>query len=157
VPLDKNGQATIEASTGVAGAFTVDVSYAGDANFNASAGKVNQQVNKAATTIVLTSSPNPAAAGQPVTLTALVTPEPPGAGEATGTVQFSQNGQAIGAPVPLDEAGRALVVTSSLTAEAHNISATYSGDEGYGTRRANAIRRQCCWPRAARAQRRPAP
>lgn len=50
----------------------------------------------------------------------------------TGTVQFSQNGQPIGAQVPLDEAGRAILVTSSLTTGAHTISATYSGDEGYG-------------------------
>jgi uncharacterized repeat protein (TIGR01451 family) len=49
-------------------------------------------VSQAATTTVVTSNHNPSVFGQPVTLTATVTANPPGAGTPTGTVQFFRRG-----------------------------------------------------------------
>jgi len=71
--------------------------------------------------ITLSTSANPAMYGQPVTFTATVT-----AG-ATGTVTFSRNGAALGAPVAIS-GGQAQFTTSGLAAGAFTVTAVYSGD-----------------------------
>ncbi len=69
---------------------------------------------------VLTVSPNPAAPGQTVTLTATVTPG------ATGTVTFFDGTASLGmAPVV---SGLASIQTSSLASGPHSLTAVYSGD-----------------------------
>jgi hypothetical protein len=76
----------------------------------------------APTTTALTSSVNPSTLGQSVTLTATVTGSSP-----TGTVQFVDGSTNLGAPVAL-VGNVATLVTSSLTAGSHSITAVYSGD-----------------------------
>ncbi|MEP7339275.1 MAG: proprotein convertase P-domain-containing protein, partial [Acidobacteriota bacterium] len=56
---------------------------------------------KANTITTITSSANPSIVGQAVTFTATVAP----AGAATGTVQFKDNGNALGAPVAVSASG----------------------------------------------------
>ena len=64
--------------------------YSGDTVFAPNGAVLVQQVNKAATTTTITSSSfNPSVAGQPVTFTATVSANPPGAGTPTGAVAFS--------------------------------------------------------------------
>lgn len=80
-------------------------------------------VGPGATTTSLGSSLNPSVVGQSVTLTATVSGTAP-----TGTVQFSEGGVNMGAPVALSGGGTATLVTSTLAQGSHSIIATYSGD-----------------------------
>jgi autotransporter-associated beta strand protein len=82
-------------------------------------------VSPAAATTTLTTSASPATYGDPVTLTATVVPEPDG-----GAVQFHDNAVALGSPVPLS-GGQAQLVTGSLAAGSHSITATYSGSANF--------------------------
>jgi hypothetical protein len=102
--------------------------YAGDATFVASTSAVLKQiVGKAATTTVLTSSPNPSSPGQAVTFTATVTS---GTGTPTGSVTFAADGATI-ASTPLS-GGVAILTTSALTVS-HTITATYNGSTNFAT------------------------
>lgn len=74
-----------------------------------------------ATTTVLSSSANPATAGQSVTSTATVTGESP-----TGTVVFSDNGTTLGSANVTS--ATASYTTSSLSVGTHPITASYGGD-----------------------------
>src|SRR5436189_8151 len=78
--------------------------------------------NKAATTTTVTSSLNPSDFGQNVTFTATVT----GVATPTGTVQFKDNGNNLGAAVTLNASGVVQLTTSTLTAGTHTITAVYS-------------------------------
>jgi uncharacterized protein YjdB len=72
-------------------------------------------------TLTLAATPNPGTLGQPVTLTAAITPT-----NATGTVTFYDNNAVIGtAPVV---SGIAAFTTSSLAANRHVMVAGYLGD-----------------------------
>jgi hypothetical protein len=75
------------------------------------------------TTTVLTASPNPATAGQTVTLTATVTD---GGSTPTGSVQFSVGGTAIGTPVTLNSSGVATTTTTFAAAGTESLSAAYT-------------------------------
>jgi hypothetical protein len=79
-----------------------------------------------------------------VTFTASIVLSVPG-GTATGTVQFSDNGTPLGAPVPVSGTGptfTAELTTSTLTVGDHTITAAYSGDANVTarTRRPTATR-----------------
>ncbi len=82
---------------------------------------------KANTLTTIASSANPSIVGQAVTLTATVAP----AGAATGTVQFKDNGVALGAPVAVSAGGTASITTSALAQGIHPITADYSGDANF--------------------------
>ncbi|MEV7281491.1 Ig-like domain-containing protein [Streptomyces sp. NPDC093111] len=72
------------------------------------------------TTSLAVSPAGPVVEATPVTLTANVGP----AG-ATGTVQFRDNGTALGAPVPV-AGGRATLTTSALTRGGHTLTAAFT-------------------------------
>ena len=76
----------------------------------------------ALSTTAVTSDGTPVVAGTAVTLKATVS----GAGAPEGDVQFYDDGTPLGAPVTLS-AGVAKLVTSSLAAGSHPITATYAG------------------------------
>jgi hypothetical protein len=94
------------------------------AHYNSAAGTVSVTVTRAATSAALNAAPNPATLGQPVLLTATVTP----AG-GTGTVTFMDGGTTLGTG-PLS-GGTATLSTSALTAGSHSLSAVYAGDANY--------------------------
>jgi hypothetical protein len=75
------------------------------------------------TTTTLTASPNPAVAGQTVTLTATVTD---GGSTPTGSVQFSVGGTAINTPVTLNGSGVATTTTSFAAPGTESLLATYT-------------------------------
>jgi CSLREA domain-containing protein len=119
-------------STLIAGNHTITVDYTGDFQFNASSGTLSggQQVNKKATTTVVTSSPNPSNINQNVTLTATVSSVFPGT--PTGTVQFKEGASNIGAAQTLNGSGVATVITSFSTSGNHApITGDYSGDAAF--------------------------
>jgi len=87
-----------------------------------------------ATATALTSNLNPSTAGANVTFTATVTCSPtacaasPNPGPPTaGTVQFKDNGVALGSPVNINGSGVATYSTTTLAVGTHPITAVYSG------------------------------
>jgi Family of unknown function (DUF6288)/PA14 domain/Bacterial Ig-like domain (group 3)/YDG domain/Bacterial Ig domain/HEAT repeats len=117
-----------------AGSTTITASQPGDTNYNAAV-PVPQTltVDLAASVTTLSTSGSPSTYGEPVTLTASVEPA-----SGSGTVQFHQNAVALGGPVPLI-GGQAQLVTSSLAAGTHSITATYSGSTNYNGSTATAM------------------
>ena len=99
--------------------------------FKVSSGVVNTQINRAATTTTLTVSPNPATPGATISYEAVVGIVAPGDVDTTGTLQFTIDGVAVGAPTALGNG--TIGVRGSLTAPPGNrtyvVGVSYSGDE----------------------------
>jgi len=137
--------ATFSTSSLSVGSHTITATYSGDANYSSSSATggqaVSQQVNQAGTNTDLTSDINPTFYGQPVTFTATVSANTPGAGTPTGTVQFQEDGTALGAPQPLSN-GVATLTTSSLSVGSHRILAVYSGDSNFTDSTSGALTQQ---------------
>ena len=126
------GVATFTTSALAVGNHTITTSYGGDGNFNGSTGSLTgnpQVVNKADTSITVTSSLNPSTFGQSVTFTATVSAVAPGAGTPTGTVTFLDGGSPIGTGTL--SGGIATFTTSALTAGNHTITTSYGGDGNF--------------------------
>jgi hypothetical protein len=119
--------AVLALSTLPVGTHSVTAVYSGDNNNpGATSAVLIQTVNKASSSVALSSSANPATAGQTLTVTATVTP-----GTATGTVQFLDGATVLGtSPVA---GGVATLSLSTLSADTHAITAVYSGDGTYLT------------------------
>jgi uncharacterized protein YhjY with autotransporter beta-barrel domain len=118
------GVATFTINSLAPGSHTITASYPGDANNNsAAASAITQNVNRANTTLSVSSSLNPSTVGQSVTFTATVS----GGSNPTGTVSFSDNGAPIGSGTVA--AGVATFTTNSLPVGAgQTITASYTGD-----------------------------
>jgi hypothetical protein len=123
-----------------AGYHTVTAAYQGDPHYSPSSSLALQQlVNQDGTTTALNASANPALAGQPLTLTATVTPAVPGFGPPTGTVLFMDGAATIGSGAL--NGGIATFTTAALSAAgssptgqgagAHFLSALYMGDKNF--------------------------
>lgn len=131
IPLGAGDNATLTVSNLSTGNHDVEAVYNGTANFaSSSSAIVSHGVNRADTTLDLTSSSNPAFSGAPITYTAVVAPVAPGAGTINGTVQFAVDGVNLGAPVPV-VGGQAVSPVSTQQVGSHNITANYSGDANF--------------------------
>lgn len=75
--------------------------------------------------VTLSASPNPATLGQPVSLTAAISPTP--TGSALGTVTFF-NGSTVLGTGNVNASGIAMLVANGLPPGALNLTATYSGN-----------------------------
>ncbi|WP_246531409.1 Ig-like domain-containing protein [Streptomyces bathyalis] len=128
--LDSNGVARVTNSGLHAGSYTITATYGGDSDFNPSTGSDTQTVDRAPTTTVAASLPDPSVFGQEVAFTATVTALPPGAGTPTGSVTFTESGGGT-AIVPLDASGVATLTTDALTPGTYSGTATYSGDADF--------------------------
>jgi hypothetical protein len=121
VPLSQ-GAASFTTSSLPVGTNSIQASYAGDTMWSGSVSNTfKQRVNPATTTSTVTSSLNPAMAGQAVTFTATVTSS---AGKPTGSVTFEGNGATLGT-VTLS-GGVAKLTTSTLHTGTINISVQYT-------------------------------
>jgi hypothetical protein len=120
---------------------TLVATYAGDGDFESSSTDEGSphEVDKANTTTALASIHNPSVHGQSVTFTATVTASAPGAGGPSGTVQFTLDGDDLGAPVALDGSGQATTSTSALTTASHSITAVYSADGDFNASTSDAL------------------
>jgi hypothetical protein len=88
----------------------------------------------ATSTALTTSPPSPVAKGNPVTLTATVTPA-----AATGTVQFKDGTNPIGDPMTVSN-GKASVSTSTLAVGSHQLTAVFtSTNAAYGPSTSPAV------------------
>jgi uncharacterized repeat protein (TIGR01451 family) len=130
------GVATLPTGALTGGPHAITAVYGGDGNFSGNISPMlTQTVNvTSATTASLASSVNPSAPGQAVTFTARVTSA---GGIPTGLVTFSDGGTAIGSG-PL-AGGAATLTTASLTAGAHNITASYGGAAGFAASTSSAL------------------
>jgi hypothetical protein len=90
----------------------------------------------APTTTALTALPNPATAGQTVTLSATVTSST--AGSITGTVTFLDGSTSIGMR-NVGAGGVATLQTSTLSVATHSITAKYGGDANFATSTSTAV------------------
>jgi FtsP/CotA-like multicopper oxidase with cupredoxin domain len=129
VALDANGTATFSTSTLAVGNSLITADYGGDANFVPSSGSITQTVNKARSSVSVTSSDPLSEVTRPVTFTATVTPS-----TARGTVLFTFDRglpSATTRTAPVGGSGVATLVLSTLVLGTHTVDATYSGDGSY--------------------------
>jgi hypothetical protein len=132
-----NGAAAFTVTTLAAGTHSVTASYAGDAaDGTSTSGAVSIQVNAAgglqATTTTLAASAATAVSGQPITLTAAVSPA-----SATGTITFLDGGTSIGSASLT--AGKGMLALSTLSVGSHSLSAAYSGDAADSASNSNGV------------------
>ncbi|WP_460972857.1 beta strand repeat-containing protein, partial [Prescottella soli] len=124
--INAAGVGTFAWTPATAGARSLSAKFAGTAVANSSQSAAqNVQVNAPAGTSVALSVPGTALTGAPVTLTANVAPQ-----NATGTVQFKDNGTSIGSPVPVSN-GQASVQHTFTTSGAHSITADFTAGSGF--------------------------
>jgi uncharacterized repeat protein (TIGR03803 family) len=122
-----SGVASFTTATMGAGTKSITAVYAGNGSFAGSTSSVlSQVVDKAMSTVMLTSSQNPSTLGQAVTFTATVTQF---SGTPTGSVTFREGSTVLG-KVKLT-GGVAAFTTSSLTSGEHKITATYGGSANF--------------------------
>lgn len=114
------------------GAKTINASYPGDGNFNASSDNEPHTVNKSGTTTTITSdSPDPSGVGAAVTVGWTVVPSGAGGGTPTGTVTVtvSGSGDTCNAPV----ATGSCQLTISTVGSSKTITASYGGDANFNS------------------------
>ncbi|MGW2332007.1 Ig-like domain repeat protein, partial [Streptomyces sp. NPDC001700] len=109
--------------------YTITAEYSGDADYAPSEDTIVHTVDPAETVTRVTSSANPSAVGQSVTMIARVSPTPPGAGAPTGTVTFDFGDGSPPVTVPVS-GGRALAshAYTSTAGSPYTVTASYSGD-----------------------------
>jgi Bacterial Ig-like domain (group 3) len=124
------GIATFTTSSLPTGMLSSTAVFSGNSGF-AGATSTAQSVTVNAltvTTTTLTVAPNPATAGQLVTLTATVTPAPTGA--PAGLVTFKKGVTVLGTGT-LNASGVATFTTSSLPVGTYGLTASYPGNAGF--------------------------
>ena len=130
--LNGVGSATFSTSSLPAGIYSLTAQYSGDARNQSSASQaVVVTVTSStlpATTTLLQVTPNPVTAGKMVTLTAAVRSKS-GGRAPTGTVTFLSGSRYFGSGT-LNQAGNAVLLTDTLPAGWHHLSARYNGDSG---------------------------
>jgi hypothetical protein len=136
-----SGKATYATSALAVGVHDIDALYSGDANFAASTSNVVtvtiNSTTPVATTTSLTASASSALVGTSLTFSSKVTPAS-GSTIPFGTVVFLDSGNAIGVE-NLDATGSTSLITSSLLAGAHSITAQYPGNSSFGASTSSAI------------------
>lgn len=124
VPLT-SGSAVFTTAALAVTTHSITATYSGNATYPPSSASLTQVVAQDGTTLSLTSSANPAAINQQVTVVATLNGQD--AASATGTVSFAQNGLSLGSPVSI-VAGQASIAITLSNSGSSTISAVYSGD-----------------------------
>jgi large repetitive protein len=121
-----------------AGSHNIGAFYSGDATFAGSvATAVPETVTQASDTLNLTTNaPANPAYGQPIVLTATLTPTAPGGGTGSGIVQFLDGGTVIAQAFVQSRGpnqGKAVATVSNLSigGSPHNLTANYLGNTDY--------------------------
>ncbi len=125
--LDGNGNSTFVSSTLSVGDHTLTAAYPGDVNHTRSQSTtVAEHISANTSAITLTSSKNPATAGDVVAFSVAVTGSGPQPG---GTVQMTDGSLPLGPKLTLDSNGLASYTPSTpLSAGLHSLTAVYSPD-----------------------------
>jgi len=127
-----NGTATFNTSALTVGTHTlITAEFLGDDNFTGStSADLFQRVNQASTNTSISPSTTSTIYGQPITFTATVGAVAPGAGTATGTVEFFDGTTEIGTGT-LDNTATTTFTTTTLPAGSNAITAQYLGDANF--------------------------
>jgi sugar lactone lactonase YvrE len=130
--VNSSGVATFSTSSLPVGADSLTAVYSGNDNFATSTSSVYTETINALTitTTALGAAPNPATAGQSVTLTATVSPAP--TGSALGTVSFYDGTTLLGSG-NVNSSGVATFSLTTLPAGADSLTAVYSGNVAFAT------------------------
>jgi large repetitive protein len=126
--LNSSGAASFIMPLLPVGTHNITATFAGDANDFTSSYSFVQTISLAPTSTILSTSTAVAQFGTPITLTATVTGV--SASIPTGVVNF-MDGTVVLASSPLNGAGVAVYVNSTLTSGTHTITAIYQGDVNY--------------------------
>ena len=137
------GSATISSNSAqfivptlAAGSHSITAVYAGNANLSGSTSAVlTQVVNGASTTTAVSSSANPSAFGQAVTLSATV--QTASGGNTTGTITFLDGPTSLGTSAVSSNAAQ--LSLSTLSPGSHSITAKYSGDANFTASTSTAV------------------
>jgi hypothetical protein len=113
------------------GTYTCTLVYAGDAAHTAgTSAAFTLKINKAKTSVVLTTNPASALSGQDVVLSAFVKAATGGSTARTGNVIFKDNGVTI-ATVAVDGTSTAAFTDVAPDTGAHKYTAEYEGDDNF--------------------------
>ncbi len=135
-PLNGSAVATFSTSSLFVGTHLLTASYPGDFNFSSSTSNtVTEVITGPATKTVLTVSPNPGFAFQPITLTATVGPADTA---PTGTVTFTAAGKTLATATPAAN-GTASATVNTLGAGTYPITAVYGGSTESGSSTSNTV------------------
>jgi hypothetical protein len=127
--LDANGNTTFTLNALKAGNHSLIANYAGDTEYTWSGISIVVTIYDGTTTSV-SASPNPGVYGQPVQLSAHVSPTDASAGTPSGSVEFFVDNGSVGS-ANTDASGNASISVSSLGVGAHTISASFTGAPGW--------------------------
>jgi uncharacterized repeat protein (TIGR01451 family) len=126
------GSASCGSRVVTVGTHALTATSVGDGNFlGATSPPLTQLQVRGTTTSDVVANMNQSVYGQPVTLTATVYPDSPSVEIPTGTITFRDSSSPICTNVPVDAAGVATCITSSLTVGVHALSGRYNGSTGY--------------------------
>jgi hypothetical protein len=133
-----NGTTNVTYTGSVAGTHTINAEYTPTGAFFPSSASCSEDVEALPTRSVLAVTPQTAAAGSPVTLTASVSPANlPATPTPTGTVTFSNSGSNVGSATL--SAGSASITLGNLPVGTDQLSCQYSGDSVYAASACNIV------------------
>ncbi len=137
--LNASGVATLITTFSTLGVHSLTVSYGGDGNYDVSVGSLSPTVIRDNTTVSLTSDSPSSPYGTTVHFQATVKKASDGsiATNATGNIQFFDNGTSIGS-VAINN-GTATLTTSTLSIGSHPIHATFVTDPNYNGNTSNTV------------------
>ncbi|MFJ9469872.1 Ig-like domain repeat protein [Streptomyces caniferus] len=133
VPLAGGAATVTHAWAGAAGSpYVLTAAYNGDADFGPTSATASHTVTAAASTTSVTSVPDPAVPGQPVTVTATVSAVTPGAGTPTGTVTFDFGDGTPPVTTPVtDGSATATHAWADTAGSPYTLTTTYNGDTDF--------------------------
>lgn len=132
VTIDADGRAQTSTTRLAVGDHEITVAYAGDTEFAPSVSDPQiLTVNPGDVSVGLHSPYNPTVVGEEAIFEVTVEATTAGSVMPSGSVQFHQGSDPFGAPVQLDDRGRATLVSDALDPGAHRISAHYLGDTNF--------------------------
>lgn len=135
-----NGQAALALATWSVGSHSIVATYSGSESFAPSTSTFTQVVNRASTATSVLTSASPIVLGDPVTFTAGVTSQAPGAGVPTGTVTFRDGAAAMATSAMTN--GLASSTATGLTVGSHTVTAVYNGDGNFASSSSTPLTQQ---------------
>ena len=125
-----NDVATLTTTALTVGTDSITADYLGNPNYNGSTSNAETvTITQATTATGVSFSPASPVLGQPVTLTAIITPAGTGPASPTGTVEFIDGSTELGTGTVSSDV--ATLTTTALPLGTSSITATYEGDSNY--------------------------